>query len=131
MKVVGPSWIKLFTQAHWTHKVDFSVLSGKNQILPLLVPAGKKILPTPSTQSHTRNGYFKLVVAFLYIHSGFFSHCIKLRGSSLLAVTTSLHYLPRIQSAFNSKQQHAAKPVLPDGCHTKLLDSAKWCHKSC
>jgi len=24
--------------------------------------------------------------------------------------------------AFNSKQQRAAKPVLPDGCHTKRLN---------
>jgi len=47
------------------------------------------------TRSHTFNGYFKLVVALLYIHSGFFSHSIKLRGLPLSPVTVSLHYLPR------------------------------------
>jgi len=56
-----------------------------------------------NTQPHTRNGYFKLVVAFLYIQSGFFSHSIKLLGLPLSTVTTSLYH---------SKQQHAAKRLL-------------------
>jgi len=47
------------------------------------------------TQTHTGNGYFKPVDALLKIHFGFFSHCIKLRGLPLSAVTVSLHYLPR------------------------------------
>jgi len=46
------------------------------------------------TQSHTSNGYFKLVDALLQIHSSFFSHSIKIRGLLLLAVTVFLHYLP-------------------------------------
>jgi len=47
------------------------------------------------TQSHTENGYFTLVDALLQIHSDFFSHCIKLHGLPLSAVTVSLHHLPR------------------------------------
>jgi len=35
------------------------------------------------------------VVASLQIHSGFFSHRIKLLGLPLSAVTVSLQYLPR------------------------------------
>jgi len=40
--------------------------------------------------THTNNGFFKLVEAFLQIHSCFFSHSAKLRGLPLSAVTASL-----------------------------------------
>jgi len=49
------------------------------------------------TQSRISNGFSKLLEALLQIHSCFFPHSIKIRGSPLLAVTVSLHwhYLPR------------------------------------
>jgi len=62
-KRVGPRWIKLF------------------------------ITRIGHTQFHTKNGYFTLVNALLYIHSGFFSHSMKLRSLPLSAVTVSLHYI--------------------------------------
>jgi len=46
-----------------------------------------------SFQSHTSNGFFKLVKALLQIYSCFFSHSIKLRGLPLSAIT-SLAALP-------------------------------------
>ena len=50
------------------------------------------------SQSHTNNGFFKLVEALLHIYSCFFSHSVKLQYTWLTAissVTVSLHYLPR------------------------------------
>jgi len=66
------------------------------------------------TQSHTKNGYFALVNALLYIHSGLFSHSIKLRNLPLPAVTVSLHYLPRYlrSTASSNMRQNACYPNL-------------------
>jgi len=44
---------------------------------------------------YTNNGFFKLLEAFLPIHSCFFSHRIKVGDLPLLAVTVWLLYLPR------------------------------------
>jgi len=54
------------------------------------------------------------VNALLYIHSGFFSHSIKLRSLPLSAVTVSLHYLPRYlrSAASSNKRQNAYYPNL-------------------
>jgi len=53
-KVVGSRWIKLFSLRHIGH-----------------------------SPSHTRNGYFKLMVALLWIHSGFFSHSLNIVGHAI------------------------------------------------
>jgi len=44
-------------------------------------------------RTQTNNGFFKLVEAFLQIHSSFFSHSAKLLGLPLSAVTASLQGL--------------------------------------
>jgi len=65
------------------------------------------------SQSHTKNGYFTLVNALLYIHSGFFSHSMKLRSLPLSAVTVSLHYLRYLRSTASSNmRQNAYYPNL-------------------
>ena len=66
------------------------------------------------TQSHTKNGYFTLVNALLHIHSGFFSHSVKLRSLPLSAVTVTLHYLPRYlrSTASSNMRQNAYYPNL-------------------
>jgi len=58
---------------------------------------------------HTNNGFFKLVEALLQIQSSFFSYNMKLRGLPSLAVTVSLHYLPRQSLA---KQSLAERRLL-------------------
>jgi len=99
-KVVGSRWIKLFSLRHICHP-----------------------------QSHTRNGYFKLMVALLWIHSGFFSqsnqHCWSCDHTHTITWSWRLIYsigsfIKRTEMNEKCQQSHALLQV-----KTNLTPSAK------
>ena len=99
-KVVGSRWIKLFSLRHIGHP-----------------------------QSHTRNGSFKLMVALLWIYSGFFSqsnqHCWSCDHTHTITWSRGLiysigSYIKRTETNEKCQQSHALLQV-----KTNLTPSAK------
>jgi len=83
-------------------------------------------------QSHTNNGFFKLVEAVLQIYSYFFSHSIKLYVAYRYQQCHCLAALPAKMSVFNSHMQgfHSAisnKPRLHSKKHIGAIKTQKTC----
>jgi len=73
-----------------SHIVLYCVKRSLHKRVGFTIHSGTQVM-----QSHTNSAFFKIVEALLQIHSCFFSRSTNLRGLPLIAVTVSLHYLPR------------------------------------
>jgi len=98
---------KISADAHASHVFLYCVKSSLQKIRLIKLSTRAR-----SSQSHTNNGFFKLVKALLQIYSCFFSRSIKLYVAYRYQQCHCLPTLPAKMSVFNSRMQDSHSVIL-------------------